>query len=501
MDINKLISIIKIKNSVFYLFVFLLIIFNLLTLNYSPLPWFDEVYFASITKSYSETGLFKFYISPLYDSGEVLRYGPLYFIFTSIIVKIFGFGLFQYRILNFVASVLCIYIASLILKKYKLSNKDLFFFITIYLFDVMFVMNSHSGRMDGVALLFVLIFHYLVLNYNKNYWNLPLSGVAFAISILTTPRSVFFMLPIIFYFGFVLMLHLKKDKNYLRLLSWAIPPIILYLFWIFIKFGSIQSYFDYYLQKRTTEHGSDSYLETFIQFSPYIFKFQIPLFVVTTLSIILLIFSKAKKHFFIFISLANIFIFYGFILDTGMYSIFILPFYYLIIFLSFNINPINNKLKYSIYIFLLLFNLSTFVIKNTGIVLDLKLRDYKRLNSIVNQNIPKNSRVIGNEVYFYTVIQNNCDFQTIERGGNWLDRYDYQAKVFDFDYLILNEQFIEDHKGIFSIYHVDEMEVIQRIKLGDEKNSITIKISNLLDIPNPMYSYNGIIYKRKKMNE
>jgi len=485
-------------NLVLFFIIIVNIIYNLLMLNYSPLPWFDEVYFTSITMSYTETGLFKFSISPLYDSGEVLRYGPLYFILTSWIIKIFGFGLLQFRVLNFIASVSSIYIASLILKKYNISLKEQLIFIVIYIFDAMLVMNSHSGRMDGVAVFFILIFIYLVLNYEKNIWNLPVSGVSFAVAILITPRAIFFMLPIIFYYGFLLITKWKHNRNYLRLLSWAFPPLFLYFSWIFIKFGSIEYFFDYYLQKRNTEMGSDSYLETFIQFSPYILKYQIPLFIIAGLLSIHLFFNYKKIPLIIYFSLANILIFYGFILDTGMYSIFIIPFYYIIIFITLNILKISKKLKYSIYFFFLFFNISLFAIKNIGIIMDINHRDYKVLNTIIDETIPEKSKVVGSEVYYYSIIQNQCNFQTIERGSNWWDRYKYHAEVFDFDYLIVNEQFYINHKGIFEIYHTQEMELVKEIKLSEINNSITVKISEFLDIPSPMYSYNGLIFKRKK---
>jgi len=475
------------------------IIYNLSILAYSPLPWFDEVFFASITHSYIENGLFNLSLAPLYNSSEVLTYGPVYFVLNSFIINILGFGIFQFRLLNFLANTSAIFILSLILKKYNIPVKERLLLILIYLLDAMYIINSHSGRMDGVAVFFMLFFTYLVLNYNKNFWILPLSGVFFGLAVLTTPRAIFFMIPIIFYYVIKLLLNWKKDRNLLRLITWAIPPLFLYFLWIFSKFGSINAFFDYYLQEKLTDQGQGSTLDTFIHFSPYINPLEYHVVYATIISFMVLFFKNIKNiPAIVFIFICNILLFYGFILDTGMYSIFILPFFYFIIFISLNLSKINNKLKYGIILILLLFNFSTFILKNTGIILDFNHRNYKALNKLFDENIPQNAKVVGSEVFFYAAIQNKNNFQTIERGSNWWDRYKYHAEVFDFEYLILSEQFYLAHKGILEIYHTKDMELIKKINFGEMNNSLTLKISNFLDITSPTYSYNGLIFKRKK---
>lgn len=59
-------------------------------MSFSPIAWFDEVYFASTTHSFMNgNGL-----SLELDHCEpVLMYGPIYFLLTSSVMKLFGFGI------------------------------------------------------------------------------------------------------------------------------------------------------------------------------------------------------------------------------------------------------------------------------------------------------------------------------------------------------------------------------------------------------------------------
>ena len=77
--------------------VFLLIIYlvyHLLTLNVSPLPWYDEVVFNSIAHSFAHDGTFFCKVGPLAMEGkQIVVYGPVFFVSSGILESIFGMGI------------------------------------------------------------------------------------------------------------------------------------------------------------------------------------------------------------------------------------------------------------------------------------------------------------------------------------------------------------------------------------------------------------------------
>src|SRR3954469_703237 len=84
--------------------------FHLVTLSYNPLPWYDETYFASIALNLTHHGTFFPMIA--YHAKvlkEDIAYGPVYFIFTGLSIKLFGFGIFQFRVINLLFGFLLVW--------------------------------------------------------------------------------------------------------------------------------------------------------------------------------------------------------------------------------------------------------------------------------------------------------------------------------------------------------------------------------------------------------
>ena len=97
----------------FVLVILMAALWHFWALPYSPLPWFDETFFASITHSFINGSGFQLAVCPLQSNGEpVLLYGPVYFLLTGLITKTLGFGLFSFRLANLLGAIVSIFLFS-----------------------------------------------------------------------------------------------------------------------------------------------------------------------------------------------------------------------------------------------------------------------------------------------------------------------------------------------------------------------------------------------------
>src|ERR1700733_12767355 len=88
----------------------LYVIYHLLSLSYSPLPWFDEVCFASITHDYMQHHTFFDTTHDLSVRVQSIQYGPVYFVLQSLMAKLFGFSIFTFRFTNLFFGITCLFI-------------------------------------------------------------------------------------------------------------------------------------------------------------------------------------------------------------------------------------------------------------------------------------------------------------------------------------------------------------------------------------------------------
>ncbi len=318
------------KNRIFFVLSFCILLLHVLTLNISPVPWFDEVFFLSISESFKEEGVFRLAMAPYYDK-EILTYGPIYFVLTALSTEVFGLGVFQFRIVNFLFSLLAVFAFKKILStNFNLSKTSAFGLSLALFLEPIFHANSHGGRMDMVALFFVLmsIHHYLKSHYNKEIrYSILLSGVFASLALLTTPRLAVF----IFAIPLMLLIELIRSKLNIRILKkallWGIIILFVYSIWVFVAFGGINEMLDYY-SNLTQFVGGKWLLPT---------EF-LPTMGLSFLSLVLiLIFSRKNlKIFFLdaklFIPVASIITFHTLVSVTSkQYFCLVLPFYLLII--------------------------------------------------------------------------------------------------------------------------------------------------------------------------
>lgn len=485
-------NIINRNSIIFYLILIVLIVWHLISINISPLPWFDETVFASVTRSFLINHNFNLSICPLLTKNQILAYGPVYFLLTSLNCKIFGFGLFQIRIINLLFAGFSVIIITKIQKLLLIRSVYIKYTFLLLIFDVIFIQNAHSGRMDLVALFFGLIPYYIYFKNSKNKFDIFLFAFSSIIALLTTPRILIIILPVNLFFFYQLFI----TKKWNQIITILVIQISLFLSWVITEFGTIVSFFNYYTKTKFDLGSTSNNLTTFIGGNFYFPFYQLPIILLGLFSLILLIRNGFKNNHF-YLLYFPIVLFYLLVKDTGIYSAMIIPFWYLVIILSFETityssNILNVKLIYK-YLLILIFiiNFSIFLIKVTSVLNSVSVRNPINLDNWVHNNIPEGSKVIGEDRYYYACIKNNCDFQYIVRPFSLQERIKYHYESFKPDYIFISLQtpkdIINSYKNTFMI------DTIYYYNPVIKKNKFSTLINKYFG--NVASSYAGILYR------
>ncbi len=409
------------------------------------MPWFDETYFASMARNFLETGEFFPPICPMMDYyyPQSKAYGPAYFIVLSFVFKVFGFGIFQMRIPAIISGFLFILTGYKMLRNTGVGLFFSGFFVILLLFDPIFLQNIHSGRMDSMALLFAGLGSLQVLNgiRNNTYKSYVFAGLFMGIAILFTPRIAvnLFGAGLVAFLVFVLK---PSWKNWLRMLLIPLLIVTLYYFWILWGFGGFAEAWNYYFGQPKEKLYYDNLAQGYISMEKYIPVFQYPALLILLALLGLCIFKRRPLPWVFWLSIFNLIGYFLLVRDTGIYSIFSMPWVYLCTiilaneFNLFRLGPI--KIKWVLNIILSL-NLVIFLVKNLVITLSASGRNDTMAYSQFSQIIPKGSRIIGDEVYYYLAVKSGSDFQYLDRGASGPQRLHYHLETYDFQYLIVRE--------------------------------------------------------------
>lgn len=493
----------KIKNSFLefnwsYILITVIFFYHFCTLAISPFPWYDEIWYCGITNSFLENGRFFGTSAPLFNNGaEILTYGPVYFVLTSVVIKIFGWGAFQFRIVSFLFGIGVLFVSYLILNMFQKNKKALVFFLVIIASDYTLGQNIHSGRMDLVAIFFALLSFFFLLSETKKLFPLY-AGLAAGLSVLTTPRVAFVFL------GLLLIYFFRQNKSFktkiYEIFIWGATIVMLYFCWSLFAHGGLEATYNYYNSSFDSSTNTGSIFQQFIGFRFGFSRFHYHLYLLLLLLPLYYFFFLKKNIPTIFwISIIVVVIFELVVVDTGMYSIYIIPFFYLAIFSVIFTERTKPFINNTIFVALLAFNLFIFAFKSVSIIADYPLRQSDYVDNLVRELIPQNSKVVANDMYFYAIKKNNSLFQTIEYGATGKQRFDYHKDDWKFDYLIINKSFLEERNALCN-YYIDSanLEFVREIDYNFQRKSLTLYFSELFFDGKVTYSYNGVIYKRKK---
>jgi len=427
----------------------LLALLHLITLTKSPIPWFDETYFASLSLSLSQGNGFEANVSPLLEAHnpQAKAYGPGYLLLNAAVFKAFGFGIFQNRMLGLLSGFMAILVFLKLALLCKVDKSWGWPIALCLLADPIFAQSMHSGRMDTLAVLCMIsaaFMAYKMLEDAAWKWAIA-AGLLSGFCLLVSPRPAFLL--VAFWGAFVLVGLLQKRFEILGK-AMAIGSIAggLYLLWIYFGFGGLEEWSAYFFAPSAdpVSKKKSNLFAMYIGSNGFVPTYQY-LVIIPALVSVLWSYKQWQKPL-LFGLLAGVASFYLFITDTGMYSALIILFWYFLLFQSLHFVFVKAKgatLKSWVgnmrYAFPALC-LGLFSIKLIFIFITLNDRNHSELQQFVAAHIPPKSRVIGDDAYFYAVLNTGSDFQYLIRGSHGPRRREYHFNDYQFQYLIVSEK-------------------------------------------------------------
>lgn len=475
---------------IYYCIFAVLVIWNLWSLVYSPIVWYDEVFFASITHSLiSGNGL----SVELDNFKPCYTYGPVYFLLTGAVTKIFGFGIFQFRIVNFLFSLFTVLILGKILDKLSVSKGLNYFVQLLLLTDALFISNSHSGRMEFVALAFVITAYWFYLSKEKSDMVRAVAiSTLLTLAVLTTLRVVVICIPI----AVAQIVKLIKSQSWKSLTVYIVIPIVLLGTWIFVAYGSLAGMIEYYAKPSEAGH---SLTGSFVGGNWLISIFHYPMIMLAFMSLVLFIKNRKAKDYIIY--LAPILLYYFIVFDTGKYGVLILPFYMIIIARGFMYIYDNCRKSYKVLCVALLaicffINCSIFVFKAFSVIATQEQRNPQQAATWIKHNIPYGSKVAGDYPYYYAAKENGCQYRRITRDHVKDDELLKDILVnFEPDYFVLEKK----NKRIKELpYFSTPFIVVQSTLESPTHENGTLDYFLKLLNAGFTSNYDGVIYKNIK---
>lgn len=423
------------------LLIILLLIIHVFTLTFSPLPWFDEVFFADISKNFSEGKGLKLLIAPEISimGQEVLVYGPVYFFLQAIPIYFFGLEKFIFRLVCFLGGVLSIFFLGEIFRFFSKNMKTSWVWILV-LCDPMFFSSSHGGRMDLWALAFLLaaISFYLSWIKEEKAIFLVISSLFMALSVLTTPRI---LAPGLGLAILVSIFSLKSMKNFkINIVFWLVPFMFIISAWVFFAFGGIAKLLIYYGAE------TSSYVGGRFNFPKQI----IPLLIAGFISIVILIVKKKLPTEVILFGVFGVLSYLILVKDSGPYSILLVFFIYLFVLLS-------GHLRYSPVFIIVIFNGVFFISK----ILFLTFSYEQRKSDVIFQKLielPPESTIIADDIYYYDIISSGHKFLFKDHLVSMEKKLVFYKKN-DFDFILVRNKSYPDNNFNFLKSHINLQEV------------------------------------------
>ncbi len=423
------------KITLFVTVVFLLLI-HLLLIKWLPMPWYDETMYASIVSSVMTKGRLEAEVNTTVMEGEMhLMYGPIFFYLEFLWCKLFSFTLLYYRLFVLLAGFMSMYFTYLVASKLSPITKPLitYLFIFILFTDTFWGVSLHDGRMDTLAICFALAGFYLfLLDKNKIKYDLII-GLLFSLSLLTTPRIIVLLLAI----GLYILYTIIQTKNYKQLIPFITIPIISYLLWIYLAYGSFENFYQYVFGDSI---GIEQYGASFFEKFYFVPPSMKPLLIIVAITFTLACFQFSppfKKYFPILIAcFIGISFHYLFIVDWGPYAIYISPLLYFILLISFN----NFKYWKIPALLLLLVNLSYWTIKITYLCKTSDARNEQTAINFIKKYIPENSKIIGDAQYYFIAKANKCSYEYLDKYGTLEKRALFHKERYKYQYIIISDQ-------------------------------------------------------------
>jgi Dolichyl-phosphate-mannose-protein mannosyltransferase len=485
------------------------VLLHVLTLTRSPVPYFDDSFFASVADTFTRTGELRLAAGPLWIDGPVYLYGPAYFLAQRVVFEHFGFGLLQSRILGLVFGIGVVMAVFASLRQAGLPRRVALWTCMLLALDPTLNLSLHSGRMDGMALFLILVSFTLLLKSGKSDTRAKpqlcaASGVFAALGVLTTPRPAY----LVVLMGVILLVRWcvsRTRQEAVQLLSWSVPLIGLYAIWIWYAFGSLDEMARYYRSLAGTYVGG--------RFAVRMIHYPLLAILVAVSGLRLLSRPRVRFDELVFFALSGVAAFYLLGINPPnfgtVYSVFTIPLIYMA--LASLTSALSEEgtwggrgaiMQRGVFAFLLVFNGAALCARTALELLQWDSRDPVSAEVVARQVIPPGSRVIGDDKYYFAVRKAGSDFQYAQRGGTLDERVAYHRDVYGFEYLITNEAETSDvfqaYAGSVQLVKVASIRAGQRPAVADWLSGLARRVR----VGAPLVpGYEGAVFARARPDE
>lgn len=461
-------------------------VYHCFTLNLFPLPWFDEVHFAGISKSLAEAGNLKSHFLTFTKGNEnSLSYGPVFFAIQAISIKLLGFNIYSTRLPTLLFGYLSIIMVYLIGIRVSKSYTKSSLVSSIFIIDLFYSTNMHEARMETLITCLFLTGLLILLKENLTQTKKVITTAIIAVTCFSTsPRSFVLILPLV-----ALLMYQTTEKHINMMALFFTIFLGFYSIWILFAFDGFQEWIQHYLN---VIKGNKTAVNGYLGGNFYIPSSQYIL-IGTLLCLIYLNKTKLKTPT-KFVLIATIIIFYSTVYDWGNYSSLILPSFYLLIILL--IEKVSLHKTFFYLAPLIVFNVFFFSIKSTSIILEQENRNHHKIATELKQIVPKKSKVIGDDIMLYVAEQNNWNFQVFTHYKELNEREKSLRENFKFEYLIISKQFLKKKKQEVD-YFIKKNQLTMIHKKELEPHSINFLLQKIHLSTMEKYGYSYYLYQRK----
>ncbi len=241
----------------------------LITIDRTPLPWTDEITYASIARSLQlgEGGA----PSTLRDSpnrvDHVAFYGPVFFRAAILSVELMGFSMTAFRVISFIGALLVACAAAILVLAFGERGSRPLWSFTLLLLTPELGYSATGGTMDtlavGITMLALAVFVRGVLSGVQPTLHGGVAGILLALGALTTPRALPFVCAFIAA-GMVLPVLTSKRTPfiYIPLLAAIVSLAAVLAVWGAYTHGTPITYVSYLAWVATHENTGVTWLPT-----------------------------------------------------------------------------------------------------------------------------------------------------------------------------------------------------------------------------------------------
>lgn len=480
------------------------LLLHVATLTRSPVPYFDDTFFASVGESFARTGELKLPVAPLWMDGPVYLYGPVYFVALRSVFAQYGFGILQNRVLGLGFGLGLVLVTFAVLRRADVRRDVALPTCLLMALDPTFNLSLHSGRMDDVALFFILGAFWLLQTGWRAAGTTSLllsaaSGLVAGVAVLTTPRPGYLVVVM----GAILALRwmlVRSRERALQLVCWVLPLVGLYLLWIAYAFGSVAALAAYYGQFAGTYVGGHFIVR------PVHYPLLAALAVVGALRLALR--RSMQLNELVAFALTGIVAFYALGINPPgfgtVYTVLTIPLVYMAIARLAQTIEGGHVLGLSgttvgrtVFALLLVVNVAVYAARTALEMSQWSSRDPAPVERLVREVIPPGSKVIGDDKFYYAVVAAGSDYQYWRRGGTVAERVAYQTDRYAFDYLVTNE---DPSSELFAAYAArNRLTELARIEHHEPSPVATwlSSVAHRLRVGAPMVGdYEGAVFMR-----